>query len=210
MVADVQAACDAFRQVFDASGNGDGTVSLEVAPTLAHDTAGTIAAAERLWARVDRPNAMIKIPGTIEGLPAITHCLAQGINVNVTLLFSVARHREVIAAFSSRVAAARRRRGIRSTTCTAWPRSSSPALMARRTRSSRPRASDAAALLHRVAIANAIAAYAVFDASLSDPAGRPWRVRVPSHSGHFGRGPAPRIRPCRTPTTSRHSSHRTR
>ncbi len=101
MVADVQAACDVFRPVYDADGHGDGTVSIEVAPTLAHDTAGTIAEAERLWARVDRPNVMIKIPGTLAGLPAITHCLGQGININVTLLFSVARYRQVVDAFLS-------------------------------------------------------------------------------------------------------------
>ncbi|HRP09299.1 MAG TPA: transaldolase family protein, partial [Gemmatimonadales bacterium] len=75
-------ACDVFLPLYRSAGNGDGTVSLEVPPTLAHDTAATIAAAERLWKLVDRPNAMIKVPGTVEGLPAITHLLAQGINVN--------------------------------------------------------------------------------------------------------------------------------
>ena len=98
-VADVQAACDLFRPVWDARKNGDGTVSLEVSPTLAHDATGTITEAQRLWDRVGRPNVMIKIPGTKAGLPAITECLARGINVNVTLLFSVDRHREVIEAF---------------------------------------------------------------------------------------------------------------
>jgi transaldolase len=98
-VADVRAACDAFLPLHERTGGVDGLVSLEVSPTLANDTGATIAEAERLWKAVDRPNAMIKIPGTIEGLPAITHCLAAGINVNVTLLFSVARHRQVIAAF---------------------------------------------------------------------------------------------------------------
>ncbi len=98
-VADVQAACDIFRPVYDATGGGDGLVSLEVSPTLANDTAGTIAEAERLWAAVGRPNAMIKIPGTQEGLAAITHCLADGVNINVTLLFAVERYREVIEAF---------------------------------------------------------------------------------------------------------------
>jgi transaldolase len=98
-VADVQAACDAFRPVYERAAGGDGLVSLEVSPTLAHDTRGTIAEAERLWGAVARPNAMIKIPGTLEGLPAISHCLASGINVNVTLLFSVARYQQVIDAF---------------------------------------------------------------------------------------------------------------
>ena len=98
-VEDVRAACDLFLPIYHQSDGLDGLVSMEVAPTLAHDTAGTIAEAERLWARIGRPNVMIKIPGTREGLPAITHCLAQGINVNVTLLFSVERYREVVEAF---------------------------------------------------------------------------------------------------------------
>ncbi len=98
-VADVREACDIFRPVFDRAGNGDGTVSLEVSPTLAHDTEGTVREAERLWHAVDRPNVMIKIPGTKAGLPAITRCLAKGININVTLLFSVQRYAEVVEAF---------------------------------------------------------------------------------------------------------------
>ncbi len=98
-VADVQAACDLFRAIYEESGGLDGLVSIEVSPTLAHDTEGTIREAERLWHRVERANVMIKIPGTREGLPAITHCLAQGINVNVTLLFGVQRYREVVEAF---------------------------------------------------------------------------------------------------------------
>jgi transaldolase len=77
----------------------DGLVSMEVSPALAHDSSGTIAEAERLWSRIARPNAMIKIPGTQAGLPAISHCLSLGINVNVTLLFAVARYREVVDAF---------------------------------------------------------------------------------------------------------------
>lgn len=97
-VADVQAACDVFRPTYDRLGNGDGTVSIEVSPTLANDTDGTVREAERLWKAVARPNVFIKIPGTKAGLPAITRCLAAGINVNVTLLFSVERYREVIDA----------------------------------------------------------------------------------------------------------------
>jgi transaldolase len=98
-VADVQAACDAFLPLYESSGRGDGLVSLEVSPTLAHDTEATVQEAERLWAALARPNAMIKIPGTQAGLPAITRCIAGGINVNVTLLFSVERYAEVIEAF---------------------------------------------------------------------------------------------------------------
>lgn len=98
-VADVRAACDAFLPLYQQSAGADGFVSLEVSPTLANDTDGTIHEAERLWAAVARPNAMIKIPGTRAGLPAITHCIAAGINVNVTLLFSIERYAEVVEAF---------------------------------------------------------------------------------------------------------------
>jgi transaldolase len=97
-VADVQAACDAFQPVYDATEGVDGLVSIEVSPTLAYESDATLAEAHRLWARVDRPNLMIKIPGTEAGLPAVEHAIADGVNVNVTLLFSVARHREVIDA----------------------------------------------------------------------------------------------------------------
>ncbi len=98
-IADVRAACDLFAPVYRETAGVDGLVSLEVSPTLAHDTAATIQEAERLWRMVDRPNAMIKIPGTRAGLPAITHCIAAGVSVNVTLLFSVERYAEVIDAF---------------------------------------------------------------------------------------------------------------
>ncbi len=94
-VEDVQAAADLFRPVYEATQGQDGYVSLEVDPRLAYDTPGTVADARRLWAAVNRPNVMIKVPATKEGLPAIRELLAAGINVNVTLLFSVPRYREV-------------------------------------------------------------------------------------------------------------------
>ncbi|HAM27100.1 MAG TPA: transaldolase, partial [Microbacteriaceae bacterium] len=84
---------------YDATGGKDGRVSIEVEPGLAHDAAGTIAEAKQLWAKVDRPNAMIKIPATIEGLEAIAETIGAGISVNVTLIFSLERHREVINAY---------------------------------------------------------------------------------------------------------------
>ena len=117
-VADVRAACDLFLPVYQESRGMDGLVSMEVSPTLAHDPAATIAEAERLWSRIARPNVMIKIPGTHAGLPAISHCLALGINVNVTLLFAVRRYREVVDAFFTglerRVAAGRPAAGVAS------------------------------------------------------------------------------------------------
>jgi transaldolase len=96
---DVRAACDAFRGVYDRTDAIDGYVSLEVSPDLARDTAGTVAEAQRLWQIVDRPNLMIKVPGTPEGAEAIRQLIADGINVNVTLLFSIDAHARVIEAF---------------------------------------------------------------------------------------------------------------
>ncbi len=95
-VAEIRDAADRFRPVFDATDGRDGYVSLEVSPRLAHDTDGTIADARRLWSACDRPNVMIKIPGTAAGLPAIETCLLEGININVTLLFGIERYREVM------------------------------------------------------------------------------------------------------------------
>jgi transaldolase len=98
-VADIQGAAGVLRPVYDASDGAHGFVSLEVDPHLARDQAGTEAEARRLWAQVDRPNVMIKVPATAEGLPAIRNLIAEGINVNVTLLFGLPRYREVARAY---------------------------------------------------------------------------------------------------------------
>ncbi len=98
---DVAAACDIFRPVYDRTNGVDGRVSIEVEPGLANDAAGTIAQAQQLWAKVAKDNAMIKIPATIAGLEAITETIALGISVNVTLIFSLERHRQVINAYLS-------------------------------------------------------------------------------------------------------------
>jgi transaldolase len=98
-VEDIQGAADLFRSLYEESDGGDGYVSLEVDPYLAHDTAGTIAAAKQLWQRVDRPNLLIKIPATVAGLPAITAAIAEGINVNVTLIFALDRYLTVMDAY---------------------------------------------------------------------------------------------------------------
>ncbi|MFF8097431.1 transaldolase [Streptomyces sp. NPDC016675] len=97
--ADVRAAADVLREVYDATGGRDGRVSIEVDPRLAHDTRATIAEARQLAWLVDRPNVMIKIPATKAGLPAITEVIGAGISVNVTLIFSLERYREVMAAY---------------------------------------------------------------------------------------------------------------
>ncbi|WP_148613125.1 transaldolase [Nocardioides rubriscoriae] len=103
---DVRNACDILAPVADSTGQ-DGRVSIEVEPTLANDTAGTIASAQALWAAVDKSNVLIKIPATKEGLPAITAAISQGISVNVTLIFSTQRYREVMDAYLSGLEAAR-------------------------------------------------------------------------------------------------------
>ncbi|MGW2568926.1 transaldolase [Streptomyces sp. NPDC001537] len=97
--ADVRAAADILRPVYDATGGRDGRVSIEVDPRLAHDTKATIAEAKQLAWLVDRPNVMIKIPATEAGLPAITEVIGLGISVNVTLIFSLERYREVMDAY---------------------------------------------------------------------------------------------------------------
>jgi len=97
--ADIRAACDVFKPVYTATKRADGYVSIEVAPDLAHDTAGTVRDAERIWRAIKRPNLMVKIPATAEGIPAITATIAKGINVNVTLIFSLERYAQVIDAY---------------------------------------------------------------------------------------------------------------
>ena len=92
-------AADLFRPVYDESNGRDGFISLEVSPHLAYETERTIAEAKRLWAQLDRPNVMIKVPATREGLPAISQLIAAGVNINVTLLFSVARYQDVVNAY---------------------------------------------------------------------------------------------------------------
>lgn len=98
---DVRAACDLFRDVYDGAQGADGFVSIEVSPGAAHDAAATIEEAHRLWATVARPNVLIKVPGTREGEVALRRLIADGVNVNVTLLFSVAAYGRIIEAYQS-------------------------------------------------------------------------------------------------------------
>ena len=107
MTQDVRDACDLLAGLHRSSGGLDGRVSLEVAPSLARDTAGTVAMAKQLWTMVDRPNLYIKIPATAEGLPAIADATAAGINVNVTLIFSLDRYRGVLDAYQEGLERAR-------------------------------------------------------------------------------------------------------
>jgi transaldolase len=98
-IEDVQAACDALLGVFERSGGLDGRVSIEVNPRLAHDTAGTVSEARRLRQQVGRPNVMVKVPATAAGLPAVRTLIGEGVCVNVTLIFSLARHEQVMEAY---------------------------------------------------------------------------------------------------------------
>lgn len=98
-VQDIQDACDLFRPLYDRTDAADGYVSIEVSPHVAHDTAGTLTEARRLWQTVGRPNVMIKVPGTEAGLPAVVQLLGEGVNVNITLLFARERHEQVMWAY---------------------------------------------------------------------------------------------------------------
>lgn len=98
-IDDVRDACDQFAEIYKSTGGKDGRVSIEVDPRISADTEATVAQAKELWAKVDRPNLMVKIPATDGSLPAITEALAEGISVNVTLIFSLERYQQVIDAF---------------------------------------------------------------------------------------------------------------
>ena len=100
-VQDIRDACDLFRPIYDESNGGDGFVSIEVLPSLARDTQGTLDNARTLWKAVDRPNLMVKVPGTSEGVPAVEQLLSEGININITLLFSLENYERVARAYIS-------------------------------------------------------------------------------------------------------------
>jgi transaldolase len=168
-VADVRTACDAFLPLYHASDGRDGFVSIEVSPALAHDAEGTEREARRLWDAVNRPNVMIKIPGTQAALSAITRCLTRGLNVNVTLLFSVARHRQVMEAY---LTALERRHARREPV--ARVASAASFFVSRLDTMLDPLLHAAGdptvrALRGTIAIANALVAYAAFQATFSGP-----------------------------------------
>src|SRR6185503_13334149 len=100
-IADICAAADVLRPVYDATHGGDGYISLECSPYLVNDTDGTIAEALRLWAAVTRPNLMVKVPATQAGIPAIRQLTGRGLNINITLLFSVTVYEQVVEAYVS-------------------------------------------------------------------------------------------------------------
>jgi len=174
---DVRAACDVLRPVFDRSAGRDGRVSIEVDPRISGDAERTAAEARGLWWLVDRPNLFIKIPATLAGLPAITACLAEGISVNVTLIFSLERYEAVLAAFLSgleqRAAAGGGLDGVESVASFFVSRVDTEAdrrLAALPTDSDeQDTAADVARLHGQAAIANARLAYALYEDALASP-----------------------------------------
>ena len=193
-----------LRPVYDESDGGDGYVSVEVAPVLARDTAGTIESARHLHRRIDQPNLYVKIPGTAEGVPAIRQMIAEGHNINVTLIFSVERYDEVIEAYLSGLEACRR---ATCRACRRWRRSSSAGSTPRSTTAS----SRSAPTRRWPCGARRRWPTPSWPTSCSwsgspAPAGRRWRPGAPGCSGRCGRRRRPRTRP--TPTRSTSTAHR--
>jgi transaldolase len=171
-IHDVRAAAGLFRGLYDSSSGGDGFVSFEVSPHLAYDSVGSLAEARRLWARLDLPNAFIKIPGTEAGLPVIRALIAEGINVNVTLLFSPERYRAVAQAYMDGLSErARNRRSLGTVASVAsFFLSRIDTLVDRMLDDLAASGQPAArALRGKAAIASAARAYEVFEASLAMP-----------------------------------------
>jgi transaldolase len=167
-VEDIQRVADLLRPTYDRTDGRDGFVSLEVSPTLAHDTIGTIEQARQLWALVNRPNAMIKVPATSEGIPAIRELTGEGINVNITLLFGLPRYREVADAYISglEVLAAKGKPLNETASVASFFLSRIDTLidpiLEEKMKSDNPRAGTAARLHGEIAIASAKVAYEIY------------------------------------------------
>ena len=160
---DVRRACDLFADIYASTKGVDGRVSIEVDPRLAHDTEGTIAAGKELWKIIDRPNVMIKVPATIEGLPAITELIAAGISVNVTLIFSVKRYGQVIDAYMQGIERCENPATVHSVASFFISRIDSSVDALLKSNGS----AEATSLLGKAAIANAHLAYQLFEEKFS-------------------------------------------
>src|SRR3954469_14984187 len=187
---DVRDACDIFRGVYDATKGNDGFVSIEVSPASANDARATIAEAQRLWATVDRPNVMIKIPGTTEGAKAVEQTISAGINVNITLLFAIDAYARIIDAYmrglEARVNAGKAIKDIHSVASFFVSRVDSEV-------DKRLGSNDA--LKGKAAIANAKLAYALFQKEFSSPrwktlAGKGGNVQRPLWASTSTKNPA--------------------
>lgn len=171
--SDVQHACDVFRPVYDRTDGKDGRVSIEVDPRLSHDTARTVEVAKALFAAVDRPNVMVKIPATVEGLPSIAQALAEGISVNVTLIFALDRYRGVMQAFLTGLEQAREAGKDLSTIHSVASFFVSRVDTEVNNRLDAIGSSEAAALRGKAALANARLAFQAFEEVFSTPR---WQV----------------------------------
>ena len=199
---DVRRAADLLRPAYDESDGRDGFVSFECTPDLADDTEATIEQALELWGRLARPNVMIKVPATEAGIPAIEELTARGVNVNITLLFSVARYEQVIDAYLARPRATASPPASRSTAI-ASVASFFVSRVDAKADALLPAGSD---LRGRVAIANAQLAYARYRERFATTAARRWlALATPAlaRSDRCGRAPAPRTPPTPTCSTSR-------
>ena len=173
---DVRLACDAFRGVYDAANGEDGFVSIEVSPGAANDANATISEAERLWSTVDRPNVMVKVPGTEEGAEAVRRLIARGININITLLFSIDAYRRVIDAYmdglEERVKAGKTIERIASVASFFVSRVDTEVdkrLDEKARSAAGDRTAELEALKGRAAVANAKLAYALFQERIASP-----------------------------------------
>jgi transaldolase len=198
---DVRTACDIFRPVHEKTRGTDGYVSIEVSPGAAHDTEDTIVEAHRLWSAVDRPNVMIKVPGTVEGAPATRRLLAEGINVNITLLFSIDAYAAVIDAYLSALEE-RASRGLPLSSIASVASffvsrvdTEADKRLDAKAAANPARAEEAKAFRGRVAVANAKLAYALFRQRFSGPrwealAARGARVQRPLWASTSTKNPA--------------------
>lgn len=179
MVAEVQTACDIFRPVYDKTDGKDGFVSIECSPATANDTEATVTEARRLWKSVDRPNVMIKIPGTKAGVPAVRRVLSEGVNVNVTLLFAVERYDEIMEAYlgalEERVKAGKPIDKLQSVASFFVSRVDSKvdAKLNEMITAGGPKAEKAKSIVNKIAIANAKIAYEHFQKAFS---GARWSI----------------------------------
>jgi transaldolase len=175
VISDIDTALDLFRPLYDSSSGGDGYISVEVAPALAHDAQGTIAMARDLHARINQPNVLVKIPATAEGVPAIRQMISEGRSINVTLIFSIARYGEVIEAYLSgleALAASGRDDLSRVASVASFFISRVDTEVDRRIEAAAPSASDPDELLAlrgQAAVAQARLAYQLFTTSFSGP-----------------------------------------
>jgi transaldolase len=175
VISDIDTALDLFRPLYDSSSGGDGYISVEVAPGLAHDAQGTIAMARDLHARINQPNVLVKIPATAEGVPAIRQMISEGRSINVTLIFSIARYGEVIEAYLSgleALAASGRDDLSRVASVASFFISRVDTEVDRRIEAAAPSATDPDELLAlrgQAAVAQARLAYQLFTTSFSGP-----------------------------------------